>query len=88
MKVNRQFVAPVYLPDFLVSQKRLQESGGGGNMALIVIEAVPAGSEPSAVVVVRISPGEEHEFGTSAPSSTGALSLHIIEKAGGSVESS
>ena len=57
-------------------------------MILIAVEAVPAGSEPPMVVVVCISPGERHGFGASAPSSTGASSLQVMRRAGGSVESS
>ena len=60
----------------------------GKYIALIVSGAVPVAGEPPAVVVVCISPGERHGFGASAPSSTGASSLYIIERARGSVESS
>ena len=55
-------------------------------MILIAVEAVPAGSKPPAAVGVRISTGERHGFGTSAPLSIRVPSLQ--GRAGGSVESS
>ena len=79
-----KFVRPVLI---LVFSQMLQEEGCGGNMTLVAIEAVLAGSEPPVVVVVRISPGDRHDFGASVLSSTRASSLHIIGRAGGSVES-
>ena len=57
-------------------------------MALVDVEAVPVDSKPPAVIVVRISPGNRHDFGALAPSSTIVLSLHIFRRAGGSMDSS
>ena len=51
-------------------------------MVLMVVEAMPASSKPPAGVDVRISPGERHIFGASAPSSTRASFLYI-GRAGG-----
>ena len=75
----------VRLVRFLVSP-RLQKKGDRGKIALIAVEAVPAGRKPSTVVSVRISMGRRHGFGAAAPLSTRALSL--LGRAGGSVESS
>ena len=55
-------------------------------MVLVAVEAVSAGSRPPAAVSVRISTGERHGFGASAPLLTMASSLQ--GRAGGSVESS
>ena len=44
-------------------------------MALITVEAVPAGSEPPAAVSVRIVTGERHDFGAAASLSTMASFL-------------
>ena len=52
-------------------------------MPLNVVEAVPASSKPPAGGDLRISTGEGHGFGASAPSSTRVSCLHI-ERAGGS----
>ena len=49
-----KFVQPTI---FLVFLPRLQEGAGGGQMTLNAVDAVPADSEPPAVVVGHISPG-------------------------------
>ena len=83
LKFNRQFVALLYLPVSLVSQ-RLRERGGRGKMDLIVLEVTPAGSKPPAADdSMRTSTSGRCGFGASAPFSTRASSLHI-ERAGGS----
>ena len=63
---------------FLVSSPRLQEKSCRGKMALIAVEAVPAGGEPLAAVGVSISAGERHGFGASAPLSTRASSMDLF----------
>ena len=45
---STSFLLLIFLP-------RLQERGNGGRMVLIVVEAVPASSKPSAGVDMRIS---------------------------------
>ena len=55
-------------------------------MILVAAEAVPAGSKPPAAVAVRISKGERHGFGATAPLSTGTSSLEQ-GRAGGPVKS-
>ena len=52
------------------------------------VEAGPVSSKPPAGVDMRISTGERHNFGASAPSSTRASSPHIVGRAGVSVNSS
>ena len=47
-------------------------------MALRHLEAESACSKPPADVHVRISTGERRGFGASAPSLTGASSLHLV----------
>ena len=54
-------------------------------MVSIAVETVPAGSKPPAAVSVRISTGERHGFGTTAPLSTRTSSLEQA-RAGGQVE--
>ena len=56
-------------------------------MVFIAVEAVPARSKPPAAVGVRISTGEEHGFGATAPLSTSASFLEQ-GRAGSPVESS
>ena len=46
-------------------------------MAIIAVEAVPAGSKPPAAVGVRISTGERGRFGAAAPLSTKTSSLRV-----------
>ena len=50
----------------------VQEESDRESIILIAVEAVPAGSKPPAAVGVRISTGEIHGFGASAPLSTRA----------------
>ena len=57
-------------------------------MAVSDVEAGPVSSKPPAGVGVRISTGERHNFGASAPSSTRASSPHIGGRAGDSANSS
>ena len=64
-----KFVRPVLS---LISSPRLQEKSDGGKMPLIAVETVPAGSKPLAAVGVRMSTGDKHPFGASAPLSTRA----------------
>ena len=59
---------------FLVLSPRVQEGKGQENTIVTAVEAVPVGSKPPAAVGVRISTGERHGFGASAPFSTRALS--------------
>ena len=69
----------------LVSSPRAQEGSGREKMVLIVVEVVPVGSKPPAVVGVRISTGKRRGFGAAAPLSAMASSLQ--GGGGGSVES-
>ena len=66
---------------------RLQEKNSRGNMVLIAVETVPAGSKPPAAVRVRIFAGERHGFGAAAPLFTRASSF-VQGRAGGPVQSS
>ena len=52
-------------------------------MVLIVVEAVPAGSQPPAAVSVRVSTGKIHSFGAAVPLSTTTSSQR--GRTGGSV---
>ena len=52
-------------------------------MILFAVEAVPAGSKPSEDVGLRLSTGERHCFGTSAPLPTKASPMDV-SGAGGS----
>ena len=70
----------------LVSSPRVQEVSGREKMVLIAVKAMPAGSNPPADVGVRISTGEKHDFGATAPFATMTSSLQ--GRAGGSMESS
>ena len=54
-------------------------------MALVAVDAVPAGSKPPVAISVRISKGERHDFGAAAPLPTRASSLEQ-GRAGGSVK--
>ena len=51
-------------------------------MILVTVEVIPARTKSLAAVSVRISKGERHDFGASAPFSTKTSSLQ--ERAGGS----
>ena len=64
---------------------RHQEKSDQENVALIAVQAVLAGSKPTAAVDVRISTGERHDFGATAPLSTRASCL-VQGRAGGPVE--
>ena len=74
----------VMLVLFLILSPRVREEDGEEKLALIAVEAMPTGSKLPAVVIVRIYPGEKHDFSASAPLSTRASFLHIIGRAGGS----
>ena len=82
LKFSRQFVALLYFPVFLGSQ-RLRKRGKRGKVVLRVVGAVSVSSKPPAGVDERISQGERHGFGASVPSSTRASSPHV-GRAGGS----
>ena len=73
----------VVVVSFLVISPRLQERGGGGKMALIVMKAVLRSSKPPAVDdSVRTS---RCGFGASAPSLTRASLMHYSAAGGSAV---
>ena len=61
---------------FISSVGQKFRRGGGRKGVLVAVEAVLAGSKPPATVGVRISAGERHGCGASAPLSTRVSSLH------------
>ena len=75
MKFARLVLVSVFSP-------RLQEKSDRRKMVLIAVEAVPVGNRPPATVSLRISTGERHGFGASAPLSIRTSSLQ--GRAGGS----
>ena len=56
----------------MVLSPRVQEEGGREKEVLIAVKAIPTGSKSLVAVGVRISTGERHGFGATAPLSTGA----------------
>ena len=74
-----KFAQPVI---FLVFLPRLQEGAGGRHITLSAVDAVPADSEPPAVVVVHISPGVGAFVDWSSIPASGELFGGAITKAG------
>ena len=73
------WIGVVVLKIFSSVGQKLQRRGGGENMALLVIEILPASSKPPAGIDVCISSGERHGFGALAASFTRASSRHAEE---------
>ena len=66
MYVANVWIDVVVLKFTSLLRHKFQRRGGGGNMALIAIEVVPAGSKPPASVGLRTFMGERHDFGASS----------------------